>query len=200
MLWWSVKAFHDEDPDCHIHLVLPEAFMEEWGKLQAELPETERIAHSVCPGGSTRTESVESALREIPEGDDVFVAVHDAARPLVGVELIARGWKAAEATGAAVPAVAVVDSLRLLTPDGGSRSVVRSDYVAVQTPQVFRSTTLHAAYAGRGDGAYTDDASVTEAFGITTVLYEGSHDNMKVTNPGDLETAALFMTRHGRIS
>lgn len=191
LLWWSLKAFHDEDPSAELHLVLPRQYFELWRELESKLPESEQIPHSLHPGGSSRFESVKSALSAIPE-DPGLVAVHDAARPLISAEVIKGGWKMAAEKGAAVPAVAVTDSLRHLD-ENGSKAVDRSQYVAVQTPQVFQIPILKEAYRAAEGDAFTDDASVVEANGVRPSLFEGSHTNMKVTNPGDIEIASLFL-------
>lgn len=193
LLWWSLKAFHDEDPSSRLHLVLPEQFFSLWKELESHLPEVDRFHVSLHPGGRSRFESVQSALYNVPGDGEVLVAVHDAARPLVSQEVIKEGWKTAERNGAAVPVVPVTDSLRC-TEGNRSFAVDRSHYVAVQTPQVFASKLLKEAYQkAEGDG-FTDDASVVEALGIEPCLFQGSHTNMKVTNPGDLEIASVLLT------
>ncbi len=190
VLWWSLKAFHDENPDTHIRVVLHPGFFDEWDLLVEALPVDERIAHEVVCGGRTRTESVKNGMMGIPADKESLVAIHDAARPLVTPAMISRGWEAALATGGAVPAVPVTDSLRRLTPEG-NEAVDRSEYVAVQTPQVFLTEKLRAAYEAMPDAVFSDDASAFEAAGGRVTLFEGSPDNMKITNPGDIEEAAL---------
>lgn len=192
LLWWSMKAFHDEDPSTRIRLVVHPRHVDDWKSLFMLLPEEERIPHEVAVGGSSRTGSVKNGLAGIPDSEDALVAVHDAARPLVTAGMIARGWEAAVKSGGAVPVVPVTDSLRCLT-DGGSVAVDRSRYVAVQTPQVFRVALLKKAYGMNTDAVYSDDASAFEAAGMAPALYAGSHLNMKVTNPGDIEIASLFL-------
>lgn len=193
VLWWSMKAFHDEDPSTRIILVVHPRHVDDWKNLFMSLPEEDRFPHDVATGGTSRTGSVKNGLAGIPDKAEALVAVHDAARPLVSPEMIARGWEAARKAGGAVPAVAVTDSLRCLT-DEGSVAVDRSRYVAVQTPQVFNVSLLKRAYEMNPDAVYSDDASAFEASGMTPVIYEGSHLNMKVTNPGDIEIASLFIT------
>lgn len=194
LLWWALKAFRDEDAACAIHLVLPEKYFTLWESLVASMPEQERIDHTVHPGGTTRTESVVSALSSIERGEDVLIAVHDAARPLVSEEIISAGWEEARLHLAAIPVVPVTDSMRVLDSDA-SHAVDRSRFVAVQTPQVFRGDILHNAYAEMGEGSFTDDASVVEASGVCPVLFPGSPANIKVTNPGDIEIAELLLAR-----
>ncbi|MDE6533703.1 MAG: 2-C-methyl-D-erythritol 4-phosphate cytidylyltransferase [Muribaculaceae bacterium] len=194
MLWWSMSAFHDEDASTKIRLVLNRDRVGQWMSIYNSLPETDRIPHEVSYGGGTRTASVRNGLEGLPSGTNALVAVHDAARPLVSVEMISRGWEAAARHGGAVPAVAVTDSLRRIV-EGGSVSVDRNDYVAVQTPQVFQLGRLRAAYDQNPDAVFSDDAAVYEAAGMSPALFEGSHLNMKVTRPGDFEIASLFLRK-----
>lgn len=195
MLWWSMKAFHDEDPATRIILVLNPRCFELWRDLFLTIPKDERFDLTLVAGGASRTQSVAAGLAEVEDTPDSLVAVHDAARPLVSTAMISRGWQAAALGGGAVPVTPVTDSLRLLEKDGGSRAVDRSGYVAVQTPQVFRTHLLKEAYAANPDAVYSDDATAFEAYGKEPVLFEGSPDNMKVTNPGDIEIAAMLMKR-----
>ncbi len=195
MLWWSMKAFKAEDSETQLIIVLHPGFFDDWDMLFNELPENERFGHEIVCGGRTRAESVANGLLAIPDASDALVAVHDAARPLLSAELIRRGWQAcAESAAGAVPAVDGTDSLRMTTPEG-SVSVKRSDYVAVQTPQVFPLEKLKACYAAADvlDPIFTDDASITEHSGMETVLYKGEHGNIKVTNPQDFSIAELLI-------
>lgn len=193
VLWWSLRAFHSEDPSTKLRVVLHPGYFEEWEKLFHTLPEDERYDHEVVAGGKSRTESVKNGIDSIKASEDVLIAVHDAARPLVSPDMITRGWEAAIA-GGAVPAIPVTDSLRHLERDG-SRAVDRSEYVAVQTPQVFKANLLKRAYAINDKAVFSDDASAFEAAGLTPVLFAGSPLNMKVTNPGDMEIAELLLRR-----
>lgn len=218
VLWWSLKAFHDEDPDVRLRVVLHPDYFDKWQELFDALPEEERFSHDVVSGGKSRTESVKNGIAAIPASIDAMIAVHDAARPLVSVDMIRRGWVAAEAFGGAVPAVPVVDSLRRVARDsrseaplmlyssvpsetlaasgkfrGGSVAVDRSDYVAVQTPQVFRAALLKGAYDRVPDAIFSDDAAAYESAGGKPVLFDGSPLNMKITNPGDIEIATLLL-------
>lgn len=195
VLWWSIKAFHDQDPETAIIVVLPKEFISLWNDFYATLPSTDRINHRVTSGGQSRGESVWNGLKLI-EDEDSLVAVHDAARPLVSEKIINDGWETAKKTEAAIPVVPVTDSLRKITGDD-SESVDRSLYVGVQTPQVFKTSLLKEAYRKAGDKVFTDDAAVVENLGHKISLFEGSHENMKITNPKDLGIASVIMGKDG---
>lgn len=192
VLWWSLRAFHAEDPTTKLRVVLHPGYFDKWDRLYQSLPEDERFPHEVFAGGKSRTESVKNGIKTIPASENALIAVHDAARPLVAPDMIARGWKSASVSGGAVPVIPVTDSLRHIEDDV-SKAVDRSEYVAVQTPQVFKADMLKAAYARNDNAVFSDDASAYEAAGNTPVLFQGSTMNIKVTNPGDLEIAELLL-------
>ena len=101
-----------------------------------------------CPGGSCRAESVRSALLAVP-GEIEWVAVHDAARPLVSRELIDRTFAAAVKYGAVVPAFPV--TLTVKQADGPlpakvQHTLPRHTLWAMQTPQVMRRADLIEAF------------------------------------------------------
>jgi len=140
---------------------------------------------------------VRAGLAAVP-GEPDAILVHDAVRPLATPELAARVL-AAVAGGAdgAVPSVPVVDTLKRVDGSRVTATVDRSELVAVQTPQAFRTEVLRRAHAAGGDA--TDDAGLVEAAGGTVVVVEGERDNLKVTWPEDLAVAeALLAARQGR--
>lgn len=192
VLWWAMKAFHDDNPDTSLILVLPQDFITLWNDFFSSLPLEDRYMHQVVNGGKTRTESVANGLGLIPDDEDSLIAIHDGARPLVSPLIIRKGWETAMETGAAIPVVPVVDSLRFVNDDSTTLSVDRSRFVAVQTPQVFKSRIIKEAYSKVGEGVFTDDASVAESAGYEVKTFEGSADNIKITNPKDLAIAAII--------
>ncbi len=149
----------------------------------------------VCAGGPRRQDSVRLGLEAL--GDCGYVAVHDGGRPLVSADLILRGLQAAQETGAAVPAVPLVDTVKEAGPDRVVvRTLDRSRLWAVQTPQVFRYDLLLRAHrevtadpSAALRAGFTDDAAMLEALGVPVKLVEGSRRNIKVTTPEDLEIA-----------
>ena len=194
VLWWSMKAFHDEDSETQLILVLPEEFISLWEDFYSSLPDEDRFPYLTATGGNTRTASVRKGLSRITV-DNSLVAIHDGARPLVSPEMISRGWEKARERGSAVPVVPVSDSLRQLFGEE-SQCVDRSDFVAVQTPQIFSGNLLKEAYDNAGEQVFTDDASVVENLGHKVDLYEGSVENIKITNPKDIEIATVMMSQN----
>jgi 2-C-methyl-D-erythritol 4-phosphate cytidylyltransferase len=145
-------------------------------------------------GGATRSESVRNGLAAVPP-EATVVCVHDAARPLATPELFA-AVVAAVAAGAdaAVPALPVTDTVKVVDADGTVVSTPdRSSLVAVQTPQAFRADVLRRAHAAGGEG--TDDATLVERAGGRVVTVAGEAWNHKITEPDDLERARAWLAR-----
>mgnify|MGYP002072681807 CR=1 FL=1 len=151
---------------------------------------------NVVAGGARRQDSVAEGLASLGDlPDDAIVLVHDAARPLVPPAVVRAAVDAVrDGAVAVIPAVPVVDSLRQVR-DGGSVSVDRSRFRAVQTPQAFRKAELveaHAFVAAQGLEV-TDDAAACEARGHTVALVPGHPDALKITEPLDLVLAEAIV-------
>jgi 2-C-methyl-D-erythritol 4-phosphate cytidylyltransferase len=161
-----------------------------------------RAAGGTCPiravtGGATRAESVSNALAEVPPEFDV-VLVHDAARCLVPVEVVAAVVDAVLAGAAAVvPGLPVVDTIRELGEGGASRTVDRSRLRAVQTPQGFPAEVLRRAHAA-GSRDATDDAGMVEALGLPVTIVPGHPRAFKVTTALDLVLAEALVAGEDR--
>ncbi len=199
----SVRAFSDTFPDGAVIVVLPAADFDHWRGVVAEACERAGIRLPLfAKGGATRWESVKNGLSAIPEGvaAGAAVLVHDGARPLIPVDVINRVRSATRNTDAAIPAIEVTDSLRRLEDGTGpmSEPVNRAEYRAVQTPQGASLWRMREAYSLPYSDAFTDDASVlAEAGFVNQVLVKGSPENIKITNPFDLEVARLLLSRRG---
>jgi 2-C-methyl-D-erythritol 4-phosphate cytidylyltransferase/2-C-methyl-D-erythritol 2,4-cyclodiphosphate synthase len=122
-----------------------------------------------------------------------IVLVHDAARPFVSVDLVGRSIEAAWLNGAAIPAIAVTDTIKRVDLHGRIvETPVRRDLKAVQTPQAFRFETIleahRAAWAQVGSD-FTDDASIAEWAGHAVYVFPGDADNVKLTTAADFAAA-----------
>ncbi len=152
----------------------------------------------VVVGGETRTESVlRAALEASPEAE--FLAVQDGARPLVTSELIDSVIEAAYLSGAAAPAVAVHDTIKVAVGGVVQSTPARDTLFAVQTPQVFDAGLLKAALqsALTAGVELTDDCSAVERIGKEVYLTEGDLENIKITTPLDLTVAEVILQRRG---
>lgn len=188
MLMRTLEAFYAYNQDMRIILVLPHGQQDYWKRLCGEYRFD--IPHSIADGGETRFHSVRNGLALVDEPG--LVGVHDGVRPFVSQEVIARCYALAATELAVVPVVKVVETVRRLT-DAGSITVNRDEYRLVQTPQVFDGEVLKQAYSQPYTSAFTDDASVVEAWGVPVTLTEGNRENIKITTPFDLKVAAALL-------
>ena len=147
-------------------------------------------------GGATRQESVGNAARA---ANADFLLVHDAARPLVSSELIARVTQAALQNGAAIAALPASDTIKIARDAkkvGPGVSLIQSTperrtIWLAQTPQVFRRELYLRALenAARENFDGTDCASLIERIGENVALVSGETENFKVTFADDLQRA-----------
>ncbi len=188
LLWYTLNTFLDVYDDMNIVLVLPEEHIERGEEIVALFDNVHRI--TITKGGSTRYHSVQNGLKLVEQDSIVFV--HDGVRCLVGKELIKRCYEQAINKGSAIPAVAATDSIRIAE---GEKSVVadRTKVRIIQTPQTFTSDVLLAAFDQAFTEAFTDEATVVEAFGKEVFLCEGDYNNIKITRPVDLLMAEKIL-------
>lgn len=146
---------------------------------------------AILTGGADRQESVYCGLQAL-DPDVQWVLVHDAVRPFVSVQETVDCLDAAILHGAAVLAVPVKDTVKIVGSGGIIESTPdRSTLWAIQTPQTFRLDDLLAAHelASREGFRGTDDAMLIERTGQPVHVVEGSYFNIKITTPEDLEWA-----------
>lgn len=140
---------------------------------------------AVVTGGTRRADSVRAALAEVAD-DALVVLVHDAARPLLGEDVLARVLEPlAEGFEGVVPALPVPDTLKRAQRGVVVETLAREGIVAVQTPQAFAAASLRQAFAGELP-VVTDCASLVERKGGRVRVVEGDPYLLKVTTPADL--------------
>jgi 2-C-methyl-D-erythritol 4-phosphate cytidylyltransferase len=188
VLYHTINAFITAFPDIQIVLVLPQDQISMAQIVLQAFPN--RIDLTIVAGGETRFDSVKNGLEVVNE--DAIVFVHDGVRPLVSAELIQACYDQAVAKGSAIPAVAVTDSMRLAEGED-SKPVNRDQLRIIQTPQTFQSDVLLNAFTQDYDPAFTDEATVVEAFGGKVYLIDGERSNIKVTTPEDLIIAEALL-------
>ncbi len=153
-----------------------------------------KVRH-VIAGGLHRQNSVSEGLQHVSV-DAEFVAVHDAARPLVTPAQIERVFEAARVYEAAALAAPVADTLKRADSEHVvCGSVDREGLYAMQTPQIFARELLASAYARVAEEklAITDEVSAVERFGAKVILVPNHEYNFKITFPGDLPLAELVL-------
>jgi 2-C-methyl-D-erythritol 4-phosphate cytidylyltransferase/2-C-methyl-D-erythritol 2,4-cyclodiphosphate synthase len=154
---------------------------------------------SLVPGGAERQHSMANGVRAVADDIDV-VLVHDAARPLIRPALIDACTRDAREHGAAILATPVSDTIKRVADRTIIGTVDRSTLWAAQTPQGFRRELLLdlCERALTGETAFTDEASLAEAFDIPVRIVPGDRLNMKLTHPEDIEVIdTLLRDRHG---
>ena len=193
----AARALGAADAIVDVVVVVPPGMV---GQAERLLDRAE-LSATVCEGGATRQDSVSRGLACARRSASA-IAVHDAARPLVQPRLVERTVAALQDPWDAVaPALPVVDTLKLVEMPRLSvlRTVDRDHLWAVQTPQVFRRSTLervHARVASAADAA-TDDLALVERAGGRVRLVEGDRRNFKITYPEDLALAAALLASEG---
>ncbi len=148
----------------------------------------------VVEGGARRRDSVRAGLAALAPSTR-FVLVHDAARPLVPPELVARIADATLRGVTVVPALPVADTIKRVASGRVVSTPDRAALVAVQTPQGFPVAVLARALAA-SDRDATDEAGLVEGLGEEVVTVEGDPRNIKITTPLDLRIARALLAAH----
>ena len=156
--------------------------------------EFKKVRH-VVSGGLHRQDSVQAGMNLLA-ADASYVAVHDAARPLITPEKIGRVFAECQIHGAAALAEPITDTLKRADDEcfvcGG---VDRAGLYAMQTPQIFSRDLLTKAYdaVAAGKISITDEVSAVEQLGAKVLLVPNDEFNLKITYPRDLLLAESFL-------
>jgi 2-C-methyl-D-erythritol 4-phosphate cytidylyltransferase len=197
MIEWSLEALRACGPVHAIVVAAPPGHEHELGP-GGSAPGTEvgddgGPEVTVVDGGDCRARSVANALAAV---ETELVAIHDAARPLLTPELmeelVARLEESPEAAGV-IAATPVTDTVKLVAGEA-VETLDRSQLWAAQTPQLFRTEVLRAAFAASPDAdEATDEAMLVERVGGTVLIHPAGPENLKVTTPLDLRLAELLL-------
>ena len=146
-------------------------------------------------GAETRAGSVRAGVAEVSDTAELIL-VHDAARPLITDEVVARVVGALDRDGVdgAVPGLPIPDTIKQAPRGEIEHTVSRDGLVAVQTPQGFRAAALRQALAASGEST-TDCAALVEAAGGRVLVVAGDPRLAKVTTPADLELVEALARR-----
>ena len=187
ILMHTIDVFFHFDNSIKIILVLPKEHILLWQELCKN--HNFSIDCAIVEGGSERFFSVKNGLNLVEQNS--IVAIHDGVRPFVSQKTLENCFSTAEKLGNAVPVVPLNESVRWVE-NGANRTINRANLRIVQTPQIFRSDILQAAYQQPFNENFTDDASVVEHFGEKINLVEGNSENIKITTKSDLIIAESF--------
>ncbi len=149
-------------------------------------------------GGAERQDSVRLGLTSLEDTAPQSVLIHDAARPFIDAETIARVIDALDAHHGAIAALPVFDTIKKADGAASPRiadTVPRDHLWRAQTPQGFRFADILAAHKTAEGQKLTDDAAVAEASGLSVALVNGSPDNMKITQAEDFGMAETLLGR-----
>ena len=180
------------------------------GELQKVIGQPTKVKQIVA-GGTERSDSVRAGMEQVDPKSN-FIAVHDAARPMITPEKIERVFEVARKSGAATLAEPISDTLKRadlaaagLSYTGASaeddvdltikESVNRDGVYAMQTPQVFERKLLEKAYGlvAARKISVTDEVSAVELLGHKIVLVPNHDFNFKITYPRDLPLAEFVL-------
>lgn len=153
----------------------------------------------VVVGGMERIHSVQAGIQEA-RPDATLIAIHDGARPFLTADVLDEVLAAAAATGAAVPALPITDTVKRGEKGLAVETVDRASLFAVQTPQVFDADLIRSAIqqaVEQGENL-TDDCAAVERLGMKVTLTRGSRENIKLTTPFDLVVGEAILEARGR--
>src|SRR5271167_644402 len=167
----------------------------EWAQ---ELLQAERPSKPVrlVEGGETRQQSVENSLATLDPGTTELVAVHDAVRPFIELEILEKVFAEAAETGAAIVGIVPVDTVKQVHRNKVRSTIPRERLILTQTPQVFRYELLTQAFAKAREDSFigTDESSLVERLEQVEVsVVPGNDRNIKITKPSDMDLARLFL-------
>jgi 2-C-methyl-D-erythritol 4-phosphate cytidylyltransferase len=163
-----------------------------------QLVDDQKLEKSIylLSGGETRQESVMNAISALPATTEL-IAVHDAVRPLIELDLIAKVVEAAAKTGAAIIGIVPVDTVKQMHLHRVQSTIPRERLILAQTPQVFRADLLRKAMSrAQNDGFIgTDESSLVERLeAVEVTVIPGSDRNLKITRATDLALAKHFLS------
>lgn len=150
---------------------------------------------SVVAGGSERQHSVYEGLQALPDNTE-WVMVHDAVRPFARPEAVLSCWRHVREKDAAVLAVPVKDTIKVVNDAGAIESTPdRCSLWAIQTPQAFRLSLLMEAHKRAAEEQFigTDDSMLVERIGYPVHVVESDYTNVKITTPDDLLMAEWIL-------
>jgi 2-C-methyl-D-erythritol 4-phosphate cytidylyltransferase len=192
VLLHTLEKFYAADSELEIVIVLPATEQERWKTICKE--HQVNIPHNIVDGGNSRSASVANGLQSCKAQG--IIAVHDAVRPLLSIDLIRQCFDTAKIHGSAVPSVSLKDTIRKVDKEK-SKHAERSDFRLIQTPQCFRSDMLRMAYSLWDGVSVTDDAGLVEQSGEEIHLCQGEDINIKITDQMDLIIANSVISLEG---
>ncbi len=193
----GARAFLDHPDVSSVRVIIHADDHDLYAQSTAALSRHPKLMSPVI-GGLQRQDSVRLGLESLEGDPPDIVLIHDAARPFIDTGTISRVIDAARASGGAIAALPVFDTLK--KGDGGEQptidaTVSRAGLWRAQTPQGFAYAAILSAHRAAAGEALTDDAAVAERYGMKVRLVAGSPDNMKITQAEDFGMAEILLGR-----
>jgi 2-C-methyl-D-erythritol 4-phosphate cytidylyltransferase len=193
LLAWSVAAFAASPSIARILLIVPEAQADHAQALCEQEPW--EMVSTILPGGARRRDSVEAALRTLPD-ECSLVAIHDALRPLVTTAIIEAGVALARETGVAIPVEPVKETIKRVRDGVVIGAVPRERLTRAQAPQFFSRAIRQEAYQRAApDLDPPDEVSLLLAADLQIRCYAGGAENLRVASVGELPVVEELLRR-----
>ncbi|MCE5330355.1 2-C-methyl-D-erythritol 4-phosphate cytidylyltransferase [bacterium] len=188
-----------------IFVLVPQEFIEYTKKNVVDKYGYTKVT-KIITGGETRQETVENALKFVPENCNI-ISVHDGVRPLIYsadvnklIELLIESNKKDSRVQGVILAAAAYETIKKINNiEGTVKTIPREIVYHAQTPQTFFKDTLIESYKlARNDNfTATDDSMLVERAGYKVKFLKGNHENIKITTPIDLFLAELIISKNG---
>lgn len=192
VLRWSIDRMQTHPQVTHVCVVIQP---EHKNHIQSALAGLQTDAVQIVHGGATRQESVRKGLEALAAHKPDYVLIHDAARPCMDADLLGRVTGAlAQGHDAVIPALAVTDTLKKSNGADTVTTQPRDGLYAAQTPQGFAFDKIIAQHRKHAAENLTDDSALFERDQLPVHMVQGSRDNIKITFPEDINTAAGILS------
>jgi 2-C-methyl-D-erythritol 4-phosphate cytidylyltransferase len=193
LLAWSIVAFAATPSIARVLLVVPEAQADHAQALCKQEPW--EMVSAILPGGARRRDSVEAALRALPD-ECSLVAIHDALRQLVTTALIEVGVALARETGVAIPVEPVKETIKRVRDGVIVGAAPRERLTRAQTPQFFSRAILQKAYQRVApDLDPPDEVALLLSAGLPIRCFAGDAENLRVTSVDELAVVEELLRR-----
>lgn len=184
---WSILAFKKIKEFKQIILVVPKNFENRLSVYK------KKFKLEIVAGGKERIDSVRAGLNKLRE-DIEFVAIHDAARPLISKKSILNGLREARKSKAVVISVPSRDTVKSVQSKAWiQKTIPRNKVWLAQTPQIFHKSIILDAYKKIKSNNATDDAQLVELAGYKVKVVLGDYHNIKITEKSDLKIAEMLL-------
>lgn len=183
---YTVEIFEQSNVD-EIIICANSSIMEELKEIFKDFKKVRIIS-----GGENRQQSVFNGLRA-SECD--YVLIHDAARPMISIDIVNRAIELVQEKKAITVATKTIDTIKEVQDGKIVRTIDRSKLYNTQTPQAFEYSMIMNAHLKLIGQDFTDDAGMLEKLGATVYILDGSYKNIKITTQNDIDIAKIYLQK-----